>query len=79
MGFSEINNIEERGRPVMHCGYHYQDICYRLTRTGRFLELEADETWTDVKGLENIKVYDFIIFNLEDRETIMVAVGRFGI
>ena len=83
----EIRNIEEKGLPIKHCSHLYPEICYKLTKSGKLQELSSDGTWIDVKGLEirttyetrRIKVYDLILFEWEEKEYVMIAIGEYGI
>jgi hypothetical protein len=84
----EVSNIEERGLPIKHCSHLYPEICYKLTKSGKLQELSSDGTWIDVKGLEielnpyetkKIKVYDLILFEWEEKEYTIIAIGEYGI
>jgi hypothetical protein len=84
----EINNIEEKGLPIKHCSHLNPEICYQLTTSGKLQELSSDGTWIDVKGLEvrinpydtkKIKVYDLILFEWEEKEYVIIAIGEYGI
>lgn len=84
----EVTNIEERGLPIKHCSHLYPEICYKLTKSGKLQELSSDGTWIDVKGLEielnpyetkKIKVYDLILFEWEEKEYVIIAIGEYGI
>jgi len=82
-----VSNIEERGLPIKHCSHLYPDICYNLTKSGKLQELASDGTWIDVEGLEiktayetkKVKVYDLILFEWEDKEYVIIAIGEYGI
>ena len=84
----EVSNIEERGLPIKHCSHLYPEICYKLSKSGKLQELSGDGTWIDVKGLEielnpyetkKIKVYDLILFEWEEKECAIIAIGEYGI
>jgi hypothetical protein len=84
----EISNIEERGLPIKHCSHLYPEICYKLTKSGKLQELSSNGAWIDVKGLEikinpyetkKIKVYDLILFEWEEKEYAIIAIGEYGI
>ena len=84
----EIRNIEERGLPIKHCSHLYLYMCYKLTKSGKLQELSGDGTWVDVQGLEisvnpyetkQIEVYDLILFEWEEKEYVLIAIGEYGI
>jgi hypothetical protein len=74
----EINNIEERGLPIKHCSHLHPEICYQLTKSGKLQELSSNGMWIDIERLE-IKVYDLILFEWEEKEYVIIAVGEYGI
>jgi len=84
----EVRNIEERGLPIKHCSHLYPEVCYQLTKSRKLQELSNDGTWIDVKGLElkinpyetkKIKVYDLILFEWEEKEYAIIAIGEYGV
>lgn len=84
----EVINIAERGLPIKQCSHLYPEICYKLPKSGRLQELASNGTWIDVKGLEieinpyetkKIKVYDLILFEWEEKEYTIIAIGEYGI
>jgi hypothetical protein len=83
----EVRNVEEKGLPIKHCSHLHPEICYKLTKTGKLQELASDGTWIDVEGLEiktsyetkRVKVYDLILFEWEDKDYVIIAVGEYGI
>jgi len=78
---NDINNIEEKGLPIKHCGHINPAICYQITTSGRIQELKVfneEDTWMNVSGLESIHVYDLILFEWQDKEYIIVAIGEYG-
>jgi hypothetical protein len=74
----QISNIEERGLPIKHCSHLHPEICYQLTKTGRLQELSSDGMWINVERLET-KVYDLILFEWEEKEYVIIAIGEYGI
>ena len=83
----EISNIEEKGLPFKDCSHLYPNICYKLSRFGGLQELTNDGKWVGVEGLEiktpygtkSVKVYDFILFEWEEKEYLIIAIGEYGI
>lgn len=83
----EVSNIEEKGLPYKDCSHLHPDICYKLSRFGGLQELTKDDKWVGVKGLEiktpygtkSVKVYDFILFEWEEKEYLIIAIGEYGI
>lgn len=84
----EISNIEERGLPIKHCSHLHPEICYQVTKSRKLQELSSDGTWTDIKELEirinpyeikRLKVYDLILFEWEEKEYVIIAIGEYGI
>lgn len=84
----EVRNIEERSLPIKHCSHLYPEICYQLTKSRKLQELSSDGIWIDVKELEiqinpyetkRIKVYDLILFEWEEKEYVIIAIGEYGV
>lgn len=76
---NQKSNIEEKGLPIKLCGHLNPEICYQVTRSGYLQELINNETWVNVKQLENTPVYDLILFEDDGKEIIIVANGEYGI
>lgn len=74
----EISNIQERGLPIKVCSRQYSNICYKLLKSGDILE-SSNQGWIDVEGLKNVKVYDLILFEWEEKEYVIIAIGEYGI
>ena len=79
---AQEGNIEEKGLPIKHCSHLNPEICYRLTRFGQLQELKISkeqESWVNVSGLEPARAYDLILFEWNDKEYVIVAVGEHGV
>jgi hypothetical protein len=74
----EVENIEEKGLPIKNCGRLNPAICYQVTKSGRLQELTAESEWVSVQGIKT-KGYDLILFEWNDREYVIVAIGEYGI
>jgi hypothetical protein len=80
---TEVKNIELKSLPLLHCGRLNPEICYRLNTTGTLKVLGPDNEWVNVEELVLEDIYlkgeDMILFEWEDSEIVIVAVGKYGI
>ena len=74
----EIYSIEMKSLPIQHCGRLYPRICYRLNSYGKLMELGPDGKWKIVEAV-NKKGYDMILFDWNNREYVIVAIGKHGL
>jgi hypothetical protein len=70
--------IELKSLPLQHCGRLNPRICYRLTRNGNLQELGPERKWKNVEDVST-KGYDMILFDWNDKEYVIVAIGEYGI
>ena len=75
---TEVNNIELKSLPLQHCGRLNPGICYWLTRSGELMIMGPEREWKKVEDV-NIEGYDMILFDWNDKEYVIVAVGEHGI
>ena len=74
---TELENIELKSLPVEICGRLNPDICYKLTTSGYLKLLGPEDEWESVEDV-NLKAQDMIIFDWNDREYIILAIGHYG-
>jgi hypothetical protein len=73
-----IFNLEQKSLPVKHCGHINSEICYQITNFGRLKELTSNNELDNVENIKT-KVFDMIIFDWNDKDYVIVAVGEYGI
>jgi len=73
-----VFNIEQKSLPIKHCGQINPEICYLITRFGRLKEYTTNHDFINVENI-NTKAFDMVIFNWDDQEVVIVAVGEYGI
>jgi hypothetical protein len=80
---SEVDNIEIKNLPILHCGRLNPEICYRITSYGNIKELGSDGEWGNVEELiveeGTMEGYDMIIFEWEEKEIVIIAAGDYGV
>ncbi|MFC1879583.1 hypothetical protein ACFLZW_06675, partial [Chloroflexota bacterium] len=75
---AEVENIELKSPPLRDCGQLNPGICYRLTSIGILQELGPERKWKNVEGVDP-RCTDMIIFDWNDKEYVIVAIGEYGI
>jgi hypothetical protein len=75
---TEVDHIELRSLPLEHCGRLNPEICYRLTRSGVLEVLGPEQEWKIIEDV-NIEGYDMILFDWNNKEYVIVAIGWHGI
>jgi hypothetical protein len=76
----DVQNIEEKSRPIKQCGHINNNICYRITKQRRLQEsVDNGETWTEVTFGHTTYSNDMVFFDLEGKEIIIVAINEEGI
>jgi len=75
---NEVFSIEIKSLPLQHCGRLNAWTCYRLTKKGKLLELGPGRKWENVEGV-SVRGYDMVLFDWNDKEYVIVAVGEYGI
>jgi hypothetical protein len=73
-----IFNIEQKSLPIKHCSQIHHEICYQITRWGRLKEVTPDHELVTVESVKT-RAFDMVIFNWDDQEVVIVAVGEYGI
>ena len=74
---TEVDHIEIKSLPLEHCGRLNTGICYRLTRSGVLQVLGPEDEWKIVEEV-NTEGYDMILFNWNEKEYVIVAIGEYG-
>jgi len=76
---TEVRNIELKSLPVQNCGRLNPEICYRLPIGGELRVWGGTERkWIKAADV-SVKVYDMIIFDWNDKEYVLLAIGEYGI
>ena len=73
-----IYNIEQKSLPIKHCGQINHQICYQITSFGRLKEVTPENELVTVESVKT-RAFDMVIFNWDDNEVVIVAVGEYGI
>lgn len=73
---SDIETVEMKSLPIIHCSHLMPEICFRVTRSGKLEESkDRGDSWTFITAA----TYDLILFEWEGKEYVIVARGEYGI
>ena len=73
---SDIESVEMKGLPIIHCSHLMPEICFRVTRSGKLEESkDRGDSWAFITAA----TYDLILFEWKGKEYVIVARGEYGI